>query len=285
MLDKALGLIYELDHLPNETWAVAGLAMADELEGRPSTRWQDLAASRPESVRQNYAWAICRAATFAAGRGDLPLVRGCAQALAYAMERFETRDAVAGLAHVLGEAVMLEGNAAVACDQFARAVDLFSEMGAPFEVAQSAMRAGAALARAGEREAAIDRYVSAYRIFRRLGARPFALQVAREVEVLGEQVDRRLGRKAAADLQRGGLTRRELEVLRLVAVGRTNRDIANELFLSRRTVDMHVRNVLAKLGCSTRTQATSRAFDLGLLEPAPTARADRPDDIRISREL
>ena len=56
-------------------------------------------------------------------------------------------------------------------------------------------------------------------------------------------------------------------MVRLLALGRTNREIAHELFLSPRTVDMHVRNMLAKLGCRSRTEATGRAHELGLLEP------------------
>jgi len=54
-------------------------------------------------------------------------------------------------------------------------------------------------------------------------------------------------------------------VVRLVAVGRTNREIGQELFLSARTVEMHVSNTLAKLDCRTRTEATHRAEQLGLL--------------------
>ena len=75
----------------------------------------------------------------------------------------------------------------------------------------------------------------------------------------------RLGSRAAADAEGAGLTRRELEVVRLVAVGRTNREIAQELFLSPRTVDMHVRNILRKLDCRSRVEAAHRAGELGLL--------------------
>jgi DNA-binding NarL/FixJ family response regulator len=67
--------------------------------------------------------------------------------------------------------------------------------------------------------------------------------------------------------EREPLTRRELETLRLVARGRTNREIGRDVFLSPRTVEMHVRHVLAKLDCRSRTQATVKAQALGLLEP------------------
>ncbi|HET8756330.1 MAG TPA: LuxR C-terminal-related transcriptional regulator, partial [Solirubrobacteraceae bacterium] len=82
---------------------------------------------------------------------------------------------------------------------------------------------------------------------------------------LGESVDRRLGRRAAADAQGAGLSRRELEVVRLVGAGRTNRQIAQELYLSKRTVDMHVHNVLRKLDVRSRLEAARRADELGLL--------------------
>ena len=58
-----------------------------------------------------------------------------------------------------------------------------------------------------------------------------------------------------------GLTARELEVLRLVAAGKTNRAIAAELVLSERTVDRHVSNILAKLGVPSRAAATAYAYE------------------------
>jgi DNA-binding NarL/FixJ family response regulator len=55
-------------------------------------------------------------------------------------------------------------------------------------------------------------------------------------------------------------------VLRLAAEGQTNREIAGQLYLSPRTVDMHVRNMLAKLGCRSRTEAATKARKLELIE-------------------
>jgi DNA-binding NarL/FixJ family response regulator len=171
------------------------------------------------------------------------------------------------LAHVLGEVALVEGKPASASEQFGQALEHLAEIEAPFERALTQARAGTALIAAGERELGVERLTSAYRTFRKLGARPFANRIAADLEAAGEQVDKRLGRRAARELEHGGLTRRELEILRLVAVGRTNREIAHQLFLSRRTVDMHVRNMLAKLGCRSRTAATTKAHELGLLEP------------------
>jgi DNA-binding CsgD family transcriptional regulator len=107
--------------------------------------------------------------------------------------------------------------------------------------------------------------VSAYRTARRIGARPLASQAAEALARLGEPVERRLGRKAAAALGGPTLSRRELEVMRLIASGRTNREIAREFFVSPRTVDMHVRNIFAKLGCRSRAEATRKAVDLKLV--------------------
>ncbi|WSG19559.1 LuxR C-terminal-related transcriptional regulator [Nonomuraea sp. NBC_01738] len=61
------------------------------------------------------------------------------------------------------------------------------------------------------------------------------------------------------------LTPRELEVLRLVAQGRSNRDIAAELFISAKTVSVHVSNILAKLGVASRGEAAAAAYRLALL--------------------
>ena len=63
-----------------------------------------------------------------------------------------------------------------------------------------------------------------------------------------------------------GLTRREREVLAAVAAGRTNRQIADALFISESTAGVHVSNILGKLGVATRTEAARAALDQGLVE-------------------
>jgi DNA-binding NarL/FixJ family response regulator len=75
------------------------------------------------------------------------------------------------------------------------------------------------------------------------------------------------GRGAGAASLPNGLTLRELEVLKLVALGKTNQEIAEGLFISKATAKVHVRRVIAKLGVSDRTQAVVRALSLGLAPP------------------
>jgi len=71
-----------------------------------------------------------------------------------------------------------------------------------------------------------------------------------------------IGKRRAHDA--AGLSPRELEVIRLVAAGKTNQTIATELFLSEKTVERHVSNILAKLGVGSRTAAAAYAFDHGI---------------------
>ena len=65
-------------------------------------------------------------------------------------------------------------------------------------------------------------------------------------------------------LRHGQLTRREVEILRLLAVGRTDIEIASELFISPKTASVHVSNVKSKLGVATRVDAALAARDMGL---------------------
>jgi DNA-binding CsgD family transcriptional regulator/tetratricopeptide (TPR) repeat protein len=194
-----------------------------------------------------------------AGRGDRVGAHECAEALSRIAATSGHPYALAGLARAIGETALLEGDADTAAEQLARAAEIHRGLDIPFERAQMELRAGVALAAAGDREAALERLGGAYRTARKLGARPLASEAATAVAGLGGTV----GRRSAPEPT--GLTSRELEVVRLIAVGRTNRDVAQELFLSPRTVDMHVRHILRKLDCRSRVEAAHRAHELGLL--------------------
>jgi DNA-binding NarL/FixJ family response regulator len=273
LLAELTALGRRLRFTPALVEGLQGLAVADELDGDLDSAAErnrevvDLARS-PGSDLHHFAPTLRWAATFSASRGDAEQLSACADALSDIAARFGSADTLAALAHVLGEASLLAGDVDEAARQFARALELLADVDSPFEVAVTKLRAGVAFAAAGEREVGVDALVEAYRCFRRLGATPFSRRAAAALEELGEPVDRRLGRRAAGELERGGLTRRELEILRHVAVGRTNAEIAAELVLSERTVEMHVRNTLAKLDCRSRTEATARAYELGLVAGA-----------------
>src|SRR5215211_58650 len=247
------------------TAALARVAAAEGADDEASERCRAVLARWEDSDDHHYAVAGIRwAAAYFAGRGDREGAHACAGVLTRIASETGHADALAALAHALAEIALLEGDAEAAADQLARAVELHRGLDLPFAGAEIELRAGVALAAAGERELALERLHDAYRTARKLGARPLALEVAREVAALGDSVLTRLGRRAEADVDGGGLSRREREVVRLLAVGRTNREIAQALFLSTRTVDMHVRNILRKLDCRSRVEAAGRAGELGL---------------------
>jgi DNA-binding CsgD family transcriptional regulator len=134
------------------------------------------------------------------------------------------------------------------------AVTAWEAVGQPYEAAIALTRAAriALAGRAGRDAAALLRRAAP--IAQRLGASPLAGQIA--------DLSRRAGTDDADD---PGLTSRELEVLRLVAAGQSNREIATALVISPKTASVHVSNILAKLGAATRTEAAVKAHELGLI--------------------
>ena len=268
LLTSSLAVSSRIGHYNMAVDATSALARVAAAEGsydEARERCRAVLAGWEESDDHHYAVPGIRwAAAFLAARGDREGAHACAGALTRIASETGHADALAALAHAIAETALLEGDPDAAAEQLSRAVELHRGLDMPFERAQIELRAGVALAAAGEREPALDRLHDAYRTARKLGARPLAFEAAQQVAALGESVLDRLGRRAVADTDGSGLSRREREVVRLVAVGRTNREIAQDLFLSPRTVDMHVRNILRKLDCRSRVEAAGRARELGL---------------------
>jgi DNA-binding NarL/FixJ family response regulator/type II secretory pathway predicted ATPase ExeA len=268
LLNAGLESARRLDILSMQVDCAASLAVIadyDSDQAEALERCRFLLERWEQSEDHHYAvWGLRLAASQFAQAGRIDEAHACADGLTRVATDSGHGDALAALAHALGEIALADGEPELAAEQLGRAVELHRSLRIPAERAQILHRAGVALTAAGERELAIERHAEAYRVARNLAARPLAGRAASAIEELGESVEQRLGR-VAADGEGSPLTRRELEVVRLVADGRTNREIAEELFLSPRTIDMHVRNILAKLDCRSRVEASIKAGEAGLL--------------------
>jgi DNA-binding CsgD family transcriptional regulator len=144
-----------------------------------------------------------------------------------------------------GHVALTRGDHANAIIELRRACRRWNELGAPYEAARSGVLLGRALRALGDEDSAAAELATARRTFAGLGAGPAE-------------------REAAALLQPSapaGLSAREVEVLRLVAAGKTNPEIAAELFLSEKTVARHLSNIFAKLNVTSRTAAAAFAFE------------------------
>jgi DNA-binding CsgD family transcriptional regulator len=144
--------------------------------------------------------------------------------------------------HARGAVELAGGDARAALVPLRRAAGAWQELDAPYEGARSRELIGRACHELGDEDSAAFEREAAREAYARLGAAP-------DLE--------RLGGPDAAH----GLSPRELQVLRLVAAGETNRAIAAQLVLSERTVDRHVSNILAKLRVPSRAAATAYAYE------------------------
>jgi DNA-binding CsgD family transcriptional regulator/tetratricopeptide (TPR) repeat protein len=156
-------------------------------------------------------------------------------------------------------------------ERWGSAVEAWDKAGQPYPAAYGRWRlAEALLAAGGDREQAERAARDAHATAARLGARPLQTeleQLARRGRLdLTGAATARDEPAAASSGEQLGLTPRELEVLRLVTDGRSNRQIAEELFISVKTASVHVSNILAKLGVASRVEAAAVAHRLGLFE-------------------
>ncbi len=145
------------------------------------------------------------------------------------------------------------------------AADAWARLGRPYPHAYALLRSAAAAATARDRTAAADRLRRAADLATELGAAPLLVQITALAR--RARIELKVGDGGAADDVPFGLTGRELEVLQLIAAGRSNREIASELFISPKTASVHVSNILAKLDVSTRGAAAAAAHRLHLFEP------------------
>lgn len=133
------------------------------------------------------------------------------------------------------------------------AAEVFERTGLRIELGRARLRAGIAAAEAAQKEAARRELETAALVFQDCGARGLHGQAVREQRRLGVRIPAQAGRGSGAS----GLSRRELEVARLVREGHTNQQIAEKLFISVRTVETHLSHIFTKLGVTSRVGVVS----------------------------
>lgn len=151
-------------------------------------------------------------------------------------------------AEASGAVRLAEGDPRAALATLRDAHRLWRELGAPLQAARVRLLIGVACRELGDGASAELEFEAARGALAELGARPDLERLAR----------------LAGSPRPGGLSKREREVLTLVAAGKTNRAIATELFISEKTVARHVSNIFRKLGLSSRAEATAYAYKHGL---------------------
>ncbi|HEY8017991.1 MAG TPA: LuxR C-terminal-related transcriptional regulator, partial [Actinomycetota bacterium] len=214
--------------------ARTGLRLALTAEHQPARRARLLAAQVEAAV------AASDLDEARAALGELSAVTADA-----GVPGFDAEVATAG-----GQVALADGRIRDALERLRRATAAWQTLRLPYEAARARVLCAQAIHAAGDEEGSRAELSAALAAFDGLGAAP---DVAAVTRMLG-----------ATDALPAGLTAREVEVLRLVAAGKTNRDIAVELVISEHTVARHLQNMFAKLGVSSRSAATAFAFEHGL---------------------
>jgi len=179
-------------------------------------------------------------------RNDVSSARLAADELATLAGKIDSLFLRAVASQADGAVAIAEGRALPALDSLRTASTSWQELDAPYHVARVRMLIGSAYQQLGDREGAQLEFDAAHEMFEALGATPDAARAA--------------ALSPPSPTPSGGLTGREVEVLRLIATGVTNRAIARRLAISEKTVARHVSNIFTKLDLSSRAAATAFAY-------------------------
>jgi ATP/maltotriose-dependent transcriptional regulator MalT len=184
--------------------------------------------------------------------GDVQEARCACRELAGIAESIDTDALHAMAAQALGTVALAEGDPQAALRPLRRAFDAWQLIEVPYAAAQVRVLVAVACRSLGDEETAALELSLARSIFERLGAVPDLARLA--------AIEAR-----ASSVHRQPLTTRELQVLRLITTGKTNKAIASALSVSERTIDRHVSNILTKLDVPSRAAATAYAYSQKLL--------------------
>ena len=246
------------------SWGLCILDDAAGAHGAAADRARQILARLARTQERHYSVPILQwMATFFAEQGRTADTSACAAALSQIAEATGQPEAIAALAHARGESLLADQPQAAA-HQLRTAAGMFSQLDLPLQAAQAQRRAAAAGTRLGDHADARDLLHAAHATADQLGARRLRESCAAALRQLDDTPRRHPhSRRVTA-----GLTTRELDVMQLVAQGNTSRQIGHTLFISPRTVEMHVHSSMQKLQCRTRAEAVRRLTELEAL-PQP----------------
>jgi ATP/maltotriose-dependent transcriptional regulator MalT len=229
-----------------------GLALLRLEQGKVSAARAAIGAAvgSAGTARPNRVRLLAADVEIALADGDVEHARASADELGALAVETGAPAFSAQAAEAAGSVALVAGDVPEALARLREASATWQEVRLPYEASRSRVGFARALREAGDEDGATLELRAALAGFERLGAARDAAAVA---ALLG-----------TSDTLPDGLTAREAEVLRLLASGKTNRDIAVELVISEHTVGRHLQNLYAKLGVSTRSAATAYAFEHGL---------------------
>jgi DNA-binding CsgD family transcriptional regulator len=222
-------------HLARGNLAQASAVVGDALDG----------AGCNQLARAKVLAALTQ---IAIASGDLDTARGAVDELQATADEFASGGLQAVATTARGRLELAQADPS-ACGTLRHAAARWTELGVPYEVATARMLLGEACHKRGDQPGATEAFTAARELFDELGVR-----------VDGPRVGAAVGTSLPQ-----GLTEREAEVLRLVAEGRTNKEVAAALRLSDKTVARHLSNIFTKIGVPTRAAATAFAFESGLM--------------------
>jgi DNA-binding CsgD family transcriptional regulator len=230
-----------------------GLALLRLAQGRIEPARAAIRGVMEENADRPDRWAVLTAEVeIALASGDVPAARVAAHELAGFARRFEAPFLRALAAQAAGAVSLAEDDARSALGALRSAWTSWREIDAPYEAARVGVRIAEACRALGDQDGSRLELETARRTFEQLGAAPDLDRIERMVS-------------GPAPTAVGPLTAREVEVLKLVASGRTNKAIADQLFISEKTVARHLSNIFNKLDLPSRAAATAYAYRNGLV--------------------
>ena len=203
-------------------------------------------------VRTARAGMLAAATEILLAADDLENARAAAAELAEIAGTIGTPLLHAASAHAAGAVRLAEGEIAGASTSLRQAWGVWRDLEMPYEEAHTCLLMAAVCERRGDQDGRRLELDAARRLFMQLDAAPCLARLAAQSE-------------RATRLPVGSLSEREMQVLHLLAAGKTNREIAEELFISDKTVARHVSNIFDKLGVSSRAGATAWAYQHDLI--------------------